>query len=223
MSRNREIARATAREHLAHGDPLGWFEALYKAADGNAAIVPWADLAPNPNLVEWLERESPAGNGRRALKIGCGLGDDAEELARCGFSVTAFDVAPSAIAWARRRFPRSAVDYQVANLLDPPVSWREGFDLVVESYTLQVLPPALRPGAFVRLAEFLAPGGTLLVIARAREPREAEGEMPWPLVRSELAAFEAQGLTPLSLEDYVDRREDPPVRRFRATFRRALA
>jgi hypothetical protein len=92
---------------------------------------------------------------------------------------------------------------------------------VLESYTLQVLPPALRTDAIRCIASFLSPGGTLLVIARGREPGDAEGKMPWPLTKQELALFRNHGLTQVSFEDYMDN-EAPPVRRFRATYCRAL-
>ena len=105
MSIARKKAGDLARESLAHGDPVGWFETLYQQAGGDPSAVSWADLTPNPNLVAWLDREKVEGNGRRALKVGCGLGDDAEELARRGFLVTAFDVSPTAIEWCYTRFP----------------------------------------------------------------------------------------------------------------------
>lgn len=217
---DRTTARDLARRHLSAGDALGWFEQLYADANGDASSIPWADLAPNPNLVDRLERGAVAGEGRKALKIGCGLGDDAEELARRGFDTTAFDISPTAIAWCRRRFPDSPVHYLQADLLQPRGEWVGAFDFVVESYTLQVLPPGLRSEAMLRAAEFVAPGGTLLVIARGREPLEEEGDMPWPLTAAEMATFEAAGLEQVEFEDYMDD-EDPPVRRFRVTYARA--
>ncbi len=213
----RATARQIAHKHLESGDPLGWFEELYALAGGNASIIPWADLRPNPNLIDWLNQHPMAGSGR-ALKIGSGLGDDAEELARRGFATTAFDISGSAIAWSRRRFPESPVSYVQADLFSAPEEWRGRFDLVVESYTLQVLPPNLRPDAARCMASFVSPGGMLLVIARGREPGEDEGRMPWPLTRDELSLFEAQGLKEISFEDYTDG-ESPPVRRFRAVYR----
>ncbi len=207
---------------MADGDPLGWFEVLYATAGGDSSIIPWADLTPNPNLVSWLDQQGVAGAGRTALKIGCGLGDDAEELSRRGFHTTAFDISPTAISWCRRRFPGSTVCYVEADLLRPPDEWAQGFDLVLESYTLQVLPAYLRGEAMRRVAGFVAPGGTLLVIARGREPDEPEGTMPWPLTEEELTVFEEAGLTELRFEDYWDD-EDPPVRRFRATYGYGLA
>ncbi len=44
---NRAIARELAGQHLAEGDPLGWFETLYAAAAGDSSVIPWADLTPN--------------------------------------------------------------------------------------------------------------------------------------------------------------------------------
>ena len=117
------------------------------------------------------------------------------------------------------KVPGSSVCYVVADLFAPPVEWEAGFDFVLESYTLQVLPPHLRADAVSRIASFVAPGGTLLVIARAREKTEPEGKMPWPLTQDELSLFETRGLEEVSFEDYMDG-ENPPVRRFRATYLR---
>jgi SAM-dependent methyltransferase len=216
---NRTAARALAEKHTSKGDPLGWFEPLYASASDDAASIPWADLKPNPNLVTWLDAH-PTPAGRRGLKVGCGLGDDAEELARRGFDVTAFDIAPTAIRWCKQRFLRSRVNYQVADLLNPPPDWSGAFDFVLESYTLQVLPAALRERAMQSLARFLAESGQLLLICRGREPHEPEGQMPWPLTRHELSGLaERAGLVKRSFEDFLDN-ESPPVRRFRCVYRR---
>jgi SAM-dependent methyltransferase len=215
---DRTRARTLAKLSLEQGDAVGWFERLYAEASRGEAIVPWADLAPNPHVVAWLEREAPAPG--RALDVGCGLGDMAEDLARRGFSVVAFDVAASAIDEARRRFPRSRVDYRVADLLHLPAGWEGSFDLAVECYTLQVLPPAARAQAIAALQRTLAPGGVLLVVARGREPEESPGQMPWPLTRAEVEAIASSQLALFSFEQFLDD-EDPPVRRFRALFRRA--
>ena len=57
----------------------------------------------------------PSASEQKALIIGCGLGDDAEALAKLGFEVTAFDISTSAIAWCQQRFPDSTVNYLVAD------------------------------------------------------------------------------------------------------------
>jgi SAM-dependent methyltransferase len=217
---DRTRARTLAGESIARGDAVGWFERLYAEAERGEAVVPWADLAPNPHVVEWLEREAPrAARPTRVLDIGCGLGDTAEDLARRGFDVVAFDVAPSAVEAARRRFPSSKVDYRVADLLRLPRDLDGGFDLVIECYTLQVLHESVRADGAAALRRLLAPGGTLLVVARGREPLEPEGQMPWPLTRAEVEAIGGDELRLRSFEDFLDG-EDPPVRRFRAVFER---
>lgn len=215
----RQRARDLAREHRARGDALGWFERLYSEAGGAAEAVPWADDGPHPLLVDWLARGEIAGPGRRALVVGAGLGDDAEGLARAGFEVTAFDLAPSAIAWCRRRFPGTRVDYRVADLFAAPAEWRRAFDLVFECYTIQSLPLGLRERAFEPIAEFVAPSGSLLVIARGADAHQDPDELPLPLTAAELERFEHQGLVRTELLDVVTG-ERLPLRRFRAVYRR---
>ena len=54
-------------------------------------------------------------NGKKALKIGCGLGDDAEYLTETGMEVTAFDISETAIRWCHERFPDSRVELSEHN------------------------------------------------------------------------------------------------------------
>ncbi len=123
------------------------------------ANLPWARLAPNPLLCDWLALR-PGLLGGAALDVGCSLGDNAEALAEAGAKVTAFDFVARAIDWARRRFPRSAVDYRVADLFLPPAEWRGAFALVHECHTLQAISPDLLPLAAQKLASFVAPAAS---------------------------------------------------------------
>jgi hypothetical protein len=70
-----------------------------------------------------------------------------------------------------------------------------------------------------RLAELIAPGGTLLVICRGRNANDPADGPPWPLVREELDAFRAAGLDVQSFDDVADP-DDPSIRRFVAAFSR---
>ena len=178
------------------------FEEIYAQAGGRLEAIPWASLAPHPALVAWLERPAPA-TGRAALVVGSGLGDDAEALSARGWRVTAFDVAPTAIALCRQRFADSAVDYLVADLFALPEEWREGFALVVENRTLQSLPVDQRTHAVHAIADTVAPGGLVWVRCLGRDDDEPVGARPWPVSRRELAAFADAGLTEIQFE--VDR------------------
>jgi SAM-dependent methyltransferase len=203
-------------------DPTGWFEPLYRAAAAGEGLVPWDDRAPSPLLVAWADARSLSGRGRRAIVVGCGLGDDAEHIAGLGFQTVAFDVAPTAIAGARRRFPESVVEYVVADLLSLPAAWGEAFDLVVEHITVQALPDAVRPAAIGAVSALVAPGGTLLVISGAREVGEAVNGPPWPLTRAEVESFATGGVEVLRVEELAAGPERPWARSWRAELRRPL-
>ena len=219
MSRAR--ARELAKTFLDRGDAKGWFEPLYAEADGAAERIPWADLVPNPHLVSWMDENHAQVEGRRALVVGCGLGDDAELLAARGFDVTAFDISAAAIDWCRRRYADSKVNYVAADLFELHPEWRVAFHLVVEVNTLQVLPPELRPAAISAMVKCVTPGGSLLVIARGREPNDEPGSMPWPLIKGDLELFVQSGLKLISFEDFFDE-EEPPVRRFRVQYCKSI-
>jgi len=216
---NRGRARELAAQFNQQGDPIGWFDVLYREAEEGVSEVPWADRGVNPNLLEFWSAHPQDTAGKLALVIGTGLGDDAEQLAAWGFGATAFDISETAIRACHKRFPASPVHYAAANLLDPPASWLGKFDFVFEANTIQALPGEIRSKAIEGAARFLKPEGLLLVVARAREPEDHVGELPWPLTRSELDGFTRAGLTEESFEDFLDR-EDPPVRRFRVLYKR---
>lgn len=198
-----EARRQAARERLDADDPAvkaarddtgrsGFFANVYEKADGDAAAVPWADLEPKPQLLEWLA-EHP-GQGRRAIDVACGLGDHAVALAAAGYETTAFDYAEKAVNWSRRRFADKPVDWHVADLTNLPAHWRYAFDLVYECYTVQSVPPERHAEFSAAIASLVAPGGTLLVYARSRKDGEKADGPPWPLSPSELDLYAASGL-----------------------------
>jgi SAM-dependent methyltransferase len=224
MFRARQLAAASATG----GDETGWFEQLYAEGEAGTAIVPWVLGEPNESLVEWaagldgISRLDGTGRlrgqGKSALVVGCGTGDDAEFLAGLGFAVTGFDIAPTAIAAARRLHPDSTVRYEVADLLDLPAGWSGAFDLVIEIYTVQPLYGEVRARALAALHGPVAPGGTLLVIAWATDddnPERDPAMMPWPLTRAELDVA-AGPLRARRIEQFMGR--VPALPRWRAEF-----
>ena len=220
MNNQRATARQLAQAAITAGRPLEWFEQLYAKAHAEGVPVPWADLTPNPNMIELFQKlDGRLSFGQRALKVGCGLGDDAEWLSDFGFDITAFDISPTAISECGNRFPNSKVKYLARDLFQAPDNWSGAFDLVLESYTLQVLPSELRAKALKKISEFVSPGGYLMLITRLREESDAAGLMPWPLVRQEFEILKLQGFVERYSEDYLDD-EQPAVRRFRGCYQR---
>lgn len=210
-----------------HPGGPGWHDEMYRAAAGDMKRVPWADGRPTPALVSWLNAEASGRvrPGSRAVVIGCGLGDDVVELTNRGYDAIGFDVSPTAIEWARKRFPEQASAFCVADLLSAPSRFKHRYELIVEVNTIQSMDPALRESAAAAIASMLCPRGVLVAIARGRD----EGELletvagpPWPLTRSELTGLmEASGLKPIrAVDDFMDD-EQPPVRRLRCAFEHA--
>ena len=105
--KDRTRARELAVEFHRKGDPTGWFEALYREAEEGKSSIPWADYHPTPLLVSFWMAHPQEAEGKSALVIGCGLGDDAEQLSTWGFKTTAFDISETAIRATRKRFPNS--------------------------------------------------------------------------------------------------------------------
>lgn len=196
----------TNLSHFYQDQAAAWFEPLYAEARGDAQRIPWALLRPRPSFAEWLGRThlqglNPDGSSKSALVVACGLGDDAAELARRGFAITAFDISPTAIDWCRRRFPHLAERFVAADLFHTPRSWHAGFDFVLEIFTIQALPLYLRESAMAAIARHVAPGGHLLVIGMGVDEDAQRNGPPWPLIRSELALFHQFGLQLASMED----------------------
>ena len=170
-----------------------FFESVYAGAGDDYSQIPWVRLSPRPVLIDWLDAEPPAA-GTVAMVVACGLGDDAEELARRGCVVDAFDVSPTAIDTARRRFPDSSVEYRVADLFHLPSSWRERFELIVEVQTIQSLPPSEHRAAIAAISACLASGGRMFLRTAVRGEDEPAHSRPWPLTLAELSWFEDEGL-----------------------------
>lgn len=224
----RERVREIASEHYRRGDVMGWFEALYAEAAGDNSIIPWADLEPNRFFKSWAESTGLKGEGRTALVVGCGLGDDAKYLHDLGFEVTAFDISPTAIEWAKRLYGETDIKFEVKDLFDTPNSWNfsqtgeartAGFDFVLEIYTIQPLPIEMRERVVDSIGNFVAEAGTLVVVTRGRGDDEEPDELPWPMSRGDLSRFEVGGLTQTGfVEMPADEENEPP--RFVVEYRR---
>lgn len=179
----------------------GRFDAMYATSGRDAAGVPWSQLTPQHDIQTWLDDNLPR-PGACALVVAAGLGDDAVAAAGRGWDVTAFDASPTAIDWARERFPDSDVAWRVEDLFDAPDEWVGAFDLVVENLTIQSLPPSMRDEVCATIASWVKPGGRVLVVTFLRPPGTPQGEgPPWPPAPDELDGLMAAGLDELSATD----------------------
>lgn len=136
--------------------------------DRYQAVGPRIPHDPSPSLVAETAGLPPG----RALDAGCGPGADALWLAARGWHVTAVDVSATAIARARDR--AQAAGDEVAARIEwihaDLTTWNTGdrrFNLVTSHY---VHAPGPAEDLFGRLASWVAPGGTLLVVGHASGP-----------------------------------------------------
>jgi SAM-dependent methyltransferase len=200
-------------------NPTGWFDSIYTDAQGDHSAVFWADLEPSPYLLGWLKNCVFKHTGRKAIVIGCGVGDDAEALSEYGYEVTAFDISPEAIRLCKNRYSDTTVNYLVADLFDYPSQWAESFELVYECNTIQVLPGKYRIQARDAMISLLATQGYILVSCRSRLKGEQEDDIPLPLDKEEIDGFIRCGLSQESFEAYDDT-QDPPVPHFFAIYKK---
>lgn len=148
----------------AHGD--GDFGAAYwedRYRNGGGA----SRREPSPSLLAEAADLAPG----TALDAGCGWGADAMWLAARGWRVTAADISPAALDQARRAAEAGDPDAaaRVTWLPADLTSWDPGgrFDLVASHYVHVPGPPE---ALFARLASWVAPGGTLLVVGHGYTP-----------------------------------------------------
>ena len=214
-----DLADELGTRAVAEGEPTRWYDELWSAASRGEVPMPWDRTQPHDLLAAYVAGRD--GAGRRAVVVGMGYGADAEHLASLGWTTTAFDISPAAVAATRERYPGSAVDYRVADLLDLPPDLVGAFDLVVEIYTIQALHGSVRAGAVDGVRRLVAPGGTLFVVQIVRDDEEDVGaEPPWLLDRAEMEGLAGDGLVAESL-DRVPNLAQPDFRdRWRMVLRR---
>lgn len=136
--------------------------------------VPWQIDRPQPEVLKLIEEgkfESPI------LDLGCGVGDNAIELARRGYRVVGMDVVPQALRLAREKSARLGLDqppeFIEGNALELAESGVE-VETVLDCALFHVFEDVER-SAYVRGMEAVLPqGGRLHILSfselETREP-----------------------------------------------------
>lgn len=111
----------------------------------------------------YVQRETAHLSPGTALDAGCGAGTEALWLAEHGWQVTGADISATALATARSRAHDAGLESQVEWEQTDLARWEPGrhWDLVVTNYAHADIGQL---EFYERLATWVAPGGTLLIV-----------------------------------------------------------
>lgn len=116
-----------------------------------------ASNPPNPHLVREVSELMPG----TALDAGCGAGTEAIWLATRGWRVTGADISTLALEQARANADRVGVDVQWVEADLSTWEPEAALDLVTTHYAHPTIPQL---EFYERLASWVKPGGTLLIV-----------------------------------------------------------
>ena len=133
------------------------WEEKYQTGD-----TPWNKGEPSPGLMDFLANHPGAVRGPVAVP-GCGFGHDACAWARAGVAAVGFDLAPSAVALARKHAPAGLpVSFEQADFLEgnPP----RRFNALFEHTLYCAIQPEMRAAYARAAARWVQPGGTFVAV-----------------------------------------------------------
>jgi SAM-dependent methyltransferase len=139
-----------------------------------ATAVEW-DVFYSRNKTEW--RSSGLGTiardfllsaapGKQLLEVGCGLGDDIEDLVQLGFEYEGVDISEEAIKKASARFQHEPIHIRVGDFLSERTS--KAYSAIYEKGVFHGLGGRQRRESFVRqVADSLEAGGIWISVCGA--------------------------------------------------------
>jgi SAM-dependent methyltransferase len=133
--------------------------------DSAAAAAHDGGSDPHPYLAREVADLAPS----TALDAGAGTGAEALWLAARGWDVTAVDLSAHALARARERAATRTTPGAVRWVNADLTVWEpsQRFGLVATSYAHPAMP---QPAFYRRIAAWVAPDGTLLIVGHLRHP-----------------------------------------------------
>ena len=150
---DRRRARELAAEFIQKGDPIGWFEALYREAEQGKSTVPWVDYHPTPPLVGFwiLHPQQTVGNPHWSSVAGLETTWDNSLPRVFALPLSTFRKLPFAFAENDSRIPPSTTTRPICRILLPIGAgcprcrfhtW--AFDFAFPSFAASTHPVSLR-------------------------------------------------------------------------------
>lgn len=144
-----------------------WQVLYQKAAETE---LPWYHPVLDPDVrLDLMSLRPPP---KQVLEVGCGLGNQAFELASMGFEMTATDISVAAILRARSTYPK--VKFIVDNIAASQIE--DQFDLIVDRGCFHVLEAKDHEGYLKHVHRLLAPRSFLILkVFSNEEPSQGFG------------------------------------------------
>lgn len=164
----------------------------------------WDMGEPTPAFVDLLQ--SRTFEPGKTLVLGCGKGYDAVLFAQHGFTVTAIDFSPAAIAATRELAQGKGVAIELVeeDLFDYSLGVIEEFDYIVEYVTFCAIDPMRRAEFASAVSSMLKHNGELFALFFPLENRP--GGPPYAVAMDEVVRLFGRTLELVSIE--------PPARSF---------
>ena len=147
---------------MAHEFDEGYWENHWREVQARAER---REVEANPYVATGTDGLVPG----TALDAGCGEGAEAIWLAERGWRVTAVDISAEALARATERASAGPAAERLAWVRADLGTWDpdDSFDLVTTHYAHPAMPQL---AFYERIAAWVAPGGTLLVVGHLQDP-----------------------------------------------------
>lgn len=151
--------------------------------------TPWEKGCAAPPLLEVLGKlEASIWGKGRVLVPGCGTGHDARAISERGINALGVDLAPIAVALAKKHPLAGNETFELGDFLDPV--WQKGksFSAIWEHTCFCAIDPSLRAEYAAACAKLIEPGGHLIGVffLTPHDPGEEEIGPPFKTSISEI-------------------------------------
>ena len=151
------------------------WDRYFAEAEQSGVPPPWESDVVFSALPRIVQENLPGGS---AIELGCGASATSVWLAANGFDVTAVDISELALSRARRIYPASRVEWQLADILDEAFALQHAgkYDLVFDMQCFHCLREVDENAAAAVIEKLLIPGGIAVVVCGASvEGEQARG------------------------------------------------
>ncbi len=161
-------------------NPDSW-ESIYQAGDAG-----WDIGKPAPPFVDLIKKPPAWLTPKELICFGAGGGHDSNFFAHNGYTVTAVDFAPSAVASIKKySLSNSNLQALQADILDIPEEYHNSFDYVLEHTCFCAIPIENRAQYVQAAKKVLRENGILFGLFYRFDPPDEKGP-PYPTSEEEI-------------------------------------